>query len=269
MLLLIFIFGAIVGSFLNVVIMRTHSGGVSWTKGRSHCPHCRHTLQWADLIPIFSYVLLCGRCRYCRKHVSLQYPLVEGATALLFCLAYIMSVGVTGDMLTNNTLLVLGRNMAVISVLMIIFVYDLRWQLILDRITLPAIGFFFVVNGLLLCESGWICPVLFWTDYALGAILGGGFFLIQYVISKGKWIGGGDIRLGALMGVILGLSGTAIALFISYMIGAVCGIVLILLNKKKMGSSVPFGTFLSIGTLIVLLWQAPITSIIQRYLLIQ
>ncbi len=276
MLILIFALGAIIGSFLNVVILRTHSGAVSWLKGRSHCMYCHHRLEWYDLVPILSFVSLRGQCRYCSKAISWQYALVEASTGLLFVLVYTFSIGtMTLDVPTGDALLMLVRNLLVVCVMVILFVYDFRWQLIPDRFTLPAILFFLIFNSFLY-TSAVICnpatalcyTIAGWTNYVLGAILGGGFFLIQYVISKGKWIGGGDIRLGVLMGVILGLSGTAIALFVSYMVGALWGMSLILAGKKKMGSAIPFGTFLSIGTVIVLLWLPQITGLIQYYLLV-
>ncbi|MEK7103077.1 MAG: prepilin peptidase [Patescibacteria group bacterium] len=274
-LLLFFILGGIIGSFLNVVILRTHNGTQSWLKGRSHCPSCHHRLGWYDLVPIISYVLLNGRCRYCNTPISVQYPLVEAVTALLFGLVYIVTVGTALETSTTHTVILLARNLLVVCVLVILFVYDFRWQLIPDRITLPAIIFFFILNSLLYGSAAVCNPITAichtipgWTDYALGAILGGGFFLLQFVISKGKWIGGGDIRLGALIGVILGLSGTAIALFIAYMVGAIWGIGMIVSGQKKMGSAIPFGTFLSIATLIVLLWYPQVIALMQRYLIL-
>ncbi|MDP2656710.1 MAG: prepilin peptidase [bacterium] len=268
------ILGAMVGSFLNVVILRTHKSTASWTKGRSYCVHCTHTLAWYDLVPIVSYLFLVGRCRYCKKKISIQYPLVEFTTAVLFVLAYIFSVDftpLTGG-ISWHQLALLGRNVAVVCIMVILFVYDFRWQLIPDQITLPAIGFFFIINVFLLPVSHVCSPLSMdcypldgWTSALLGAILGGGFFLLQFVISKGKWIGGGDIRLGALMGVILGLSGTFFALLGAYMIGALWGIALIVFKKKQLGSAIPFGTFLSVTTIIVLLWYPQIMSIARLY----
>ena len=130
--------------------------------------------------------------------------------------------------------------------LVLIFLYDLKYQEIWDRFTLIPAGVLFVISLFFKWHS--------WFDMLIGVLIGAGFFLLQYLVSKGKWIGGGDIRLGALMGIILGWQNTILALFLAYLIGAIVGLGLIIAKKKNRDSAVPFGTFLVIGTFVAMFW---------------
>ncbi|MFA5052309.1 MAG: prepilin peptidase [Patescibacteria group bacterium] len=228
---LVAILGLVVGSFLNAVIYRLHAG-VSFMHGRSYCPHCKHNLASKDLVPLFSFLFLRGRCRYCQKPISWQYPLVELMTAAGF-------IAVLWKFDVSATLLVYCLYTCL---LMIIFVFDLRYYLILDRVSIPAVIIAGVLSAIVLHIS---VASLF-----IGAVIGGGFFLIQFLVSRGKWIGGGDIRLGVLMGVMLGWPQILVALVIAYFIGSVIGVGLIVSRRKKWQSQVPFGTFLSVATFI-------------------
>jgi len=243
--IIIFIIGLCIGSFLNVVIYRLHKKE-SFIKGRSYCPKCRHKLSWLDNIPLISWVFLKARCRYCNERISLQYPLVELAGGALFALA----------LFTADNYLLLVSYCFFISILIIIFVYDLKWYLILDKVTVPAIA----AAGLFNIILGHSIFNLLSAAFAIS-----GFFLLQFLISKGKWIGGGDIRLGFLMGIMLGWPIAIAALFISYIAGAIIGVGLIITGKKKMSSQVPFGTFLSVGTIIALLYGDMLMRWIMRF----
>lgn len=232
------IFGLAVGSFLNAYIWRLKTDKSVW-KGRSVCVHCQHTLKAADLIPVVSFLMLRGRCRYCGKKISWQYPLVEiGAAAIFALILYV-------DLANGQGLYFLLRDWYFAAVLIIIFVYDFKWNYILDRVTLPAIVITFCLNILL---------GFYWLNLMLAAVIGASFFMIQYLVSKGRWIGGGDIRMGALMGFMLGWPNILVGLFIAYLAGAAVAIALVVKEKKKMNSTIAMGTFLAIGTLVALLW---------------
>ncbi|MFH0819995.1 MAG: prepilin peptidase [bacterium] len=246
-LIFIFLFGLIIGSFLNCLIWRTYQGK-SFIKGRSICPKCRHQLAWQDNIPILSFIMLSGKCRWCGKPISWQYPLVELATAILFVLAYFVELRVAG---CGLRVLAIARDWFFIAVLIIIFVQDLRWQVILDRITLPAMAAALLFNLILGFSLG---------NLLISAIIGGSFFAIQYLVSRGRWIGGGDIRMGALMGLMLGWS-VLLAIMFGYWLGAIAGIYLILSGQKKFSSKIPLGTFLAIGTIAALFWGEAILEI--------
>lgn len=236
-----FLFGLIIGSFLNALIWRLHTGEGMWS--RSHCPRCHGQIAWYDNIPLLSFLILGGRCRHCHQRISWQYPAVEFSTGVLFALAFWKTAGIY--LTTDPQFLFVFRDFFLISVMTVIFIYDLRWYLILDRVTVPA---FMILLGLNLYLG------LNWQNLLLSVIIGGSFFLIQFVVSDGKWIGGGDIRLGALMGASLGYPGVLTALFIAYILGSVVGLSMIALGKKQWGSKVPFGTFLAMATIIALFW---------------
>lgn len=247
MAIFIFLLGLAVGSFINALVFRTHAG-IPVTKGKSKCMSCEMVIKSHDLVPIFSYFLLRGRCRGCKTAISWQYPMVElvsGALFLLMFLRYYFGWFVPTEVVSETMILYLVRDTVFAIFLLIIFVYDLRYQLILDRFTIPAIIFAFVINVIL----GYSLVSLL-----AGAFIVGGFFAMQYLVSKGKWIGGGDMRMGFLMGAMLGLLYGFAALVISYVLGAIVGIVLILSNKAKLHTKVPLGVFLALGTLLTLIF---------------
>ena len=246
-LIFIFIFGLIIGSFLNCLIWRLHKK--ESLMGRSYCPKCRKKIAWYDNIPVLSFMALGGRCRHCREKISWQYPLVELITGILFLMVFYFNYQLP---ITNYQLLInILRDWFIIAVMIVIFIYDLHWYLILDIVTLPACFIIFILN-LILGFGLW--------NLLISGIIGGSFFLIQFVISKGKWIGGGDIRLGLLMGLALGWPGVLTAIIISYFIGSIVGLGLIMAGKKKWGSEVPLGIFLTVGTIITLFWQTQILN---------
>ncbi|MEA2088316.1 MAG: prepilin peptidase [Patescibacteria group bacterium] len=245
-LFFVFIFGAIIGSFLNVVILRLRNKK-TFLKGRSYCPKCKKKIVWYDNLPVLSFIILKGRCRYCKKKISLQYPIIELITGLLFAIAFLVNLNHSILETDSNFqfLILLFRDWLFISILIIIFVYDFRWYLILDKITFPAMGAALVINILLGFSL---------VNILIGAIIGGSFFLIQFLLSQGKWVGGGDIRMGVLMGIMLGWKMLLAALFLAYIIGFIISIILLLFKKKKIKSQIPLGTFLSVATVIILLY---------------
>ncbi|PJA10376.1 prepilin peptidase [Candidatus Falkowbacteria bacterium CG_4_9_14_3_um_filter_36_9] len=241
-LIFIFLFGLIIGSFLNCLIWRLRKK--ESIMGRSYCPECRQQIAWYDNMPVLSFLLLRGKCRHCHKKISWQYPAVELITGILFVAVFIKNA-FSSEFIIHDSLFIIQtvRDCFLISVMIIIFIYDLRWYLILDSVTIPAAIIIFFLN-LLFGFNLW--------NLAISVIIGGSFFLIQFLISQGKWIGGGDIRLGVLMGAALGWPYVLLAIFISYLIGSAVGVGLMLAGKKQMGSKVPLGTFLAVGTVITL-----------------
>ncbi|MBP9749014.1 prepilin peptidase [Patescibacteria group bacterium] len=237
MIALIFFVGACIGSVLTCIIDRLATEEETWLRGRSRCPKCRTALSARSLVPIFSWVLQRGKCRTCQEKISWTYPLIEVATGALFVLAFL-------ERGTGNGALLL-RDWYLIAILVIIFVFDLLYGLIVDSVTLPAIGILAITS---------LYFGMPWQTLALGVCIGAGFFAFQYAVSRGRWIGGGDIRLGALMGAALGWQRLLIALFLAYVVGAVVATVLLASRRKQWSESVPFGTFLSIGTIIALYW---------------
>lgn len=238
----IFIFGLCIGSFLNVVILRTKDG--KSLGGRSQCPVCSKQLAWYHNIPIFSFLYLQGQCAFCKAKISWQYPLVELASGFLWVIGCKMFfTSATGGALSFLPTLAFG---IFASFLLVLFVFDLRWYILPDEITLPAIVVAIALN-LVLGKN--------WQMLLLATILGAVWFGAQYLISRGKWVGDGDIRLGALIGaMVASWQGLLLVFFISYLVGSFVGVGLILAKKKNMGSQLPFGTFLTFAAIIVLLW---------------
>lgn len=220
-------------------------------RGRSKCPACDKPVAARDLVPVLSYLLLRGRCRHCQSSISWQYPAVEIATGFLFVLFYLLVVTREGDHLglLSMTLYIL-RDWIFAAYLVIIFVYDLRYMLIIDRFTVPAMILAIVLNL-------WLGLVPAWSVF-LGGVVLAGFFWIQFAFSKGAWVGGGDIRMGALMGFMLGLPYGLVALFLAYVLGATIGVGMMAKGYATRKTPLPFGSFLAFATLLTLFVGEPL-----------
>jgi len=254
---LVFIFGLVIGSFLNVVIWRLETDE-SFVTGRSHCPKCRKDLGAWDLIPILSYLFLRGKCRYCRKKISWEYPLIEITTSLLFSFIWIRHIGFVGQVEFSifnfqfSNMILLIRDWLLVSSMIVIFVFDLKHYLISDRVVYFAIGALAIFDLALFFLGQLAIADLI--SLLLAGVFGILFFLIQFVVSRGKWIGEGDIKLGFVMGLALGWPGILWALFLAYFLGAIVGGILMIIGWKKIKSAIPFGPFLVIGTLAILFY---------------
>ncbi len=236
------------GSFLNAWIWRTREQLPIYT-GRSMCPTCHKTIRAIDNIPIISFLLLKGKCHFCKRPISWQYPLVELLLATLFTLAAFIHL--QGEFILAAVI----RDCILIFLLVFIFVYDFCYREIWDHVTtIPAL--FYAPIALFV---GW----QEWQSMLLGALVGAGFFLLQYALSRGRWVGGGDVRMGLFMGTILGFPNILVALLLAYVLGAVWSMILIGVKKKNMKDSTPFGTYLAVATLITFWWG---NSILQWYM---
>ncbi len=267
----VFIFGAVIGSFLNVVILRLQQRKT--LSGRSECPHCHHQLQSIDLVPIVSYLTLSGKCRYCGHRLSVQYPLVESLTAIAFTLVFWFSP--LSSTISWLTAVEFVFALFVTAVLIVVSVYDLRWGLIPDKVILPgvllAFVYQFVVLVLLLAaqkpefvtvagsftDSPWFS---FGIDILMAAGIGL-FFFTLIAATKGKGMGGGDLKLSIFIGLALGFPGAIIALLLAFLTGALASLILLLSGKKGLKSTVAFGPFLALGAFLAIivgssLWSA-------------
>ncbi len=232
-------------------------------KGRSYCPHCKHTLSWQDLIPVLSFLFLKGKCRYCKKPISWQYPLVEIFTGIIFLLIFLFSIQLPSLSGGEEEIYLFAFDflyyLIISCFLIIIFVYDLKHYIIPDSVIYPAI----IVSGIWYFVSGIFLNL--YTKYEIlntiySAFGAAAFFLLIVLISRGKWMGVGDIKLAFLMGLILGWPNILVALFLAFFIGAVIGIGLIVAGRKKLSSEVPFGPFLVTGTFLAILWGGEIVN---------
>lgn len=230
-----FIFGAVVGSFLNVCICRLPKKE-SVVFPPSHCPNCDYVIPFYDNIPILSYLVLAGRCRSCKGRISPQYPLVELINALLTLFLFMKF----GPSLAFLVLFLFCSAMVVVTFI------DLEHQIIPDVISLSGIvaGFIF----------SFFIPQLGWLNSLIGIAVGGGsLFLVAYVyefLTKKEGMGGGDIKLLAMMGAFFGWRAIPFIIFISSLIGSVIGITVMLLQKKDAKLAIPFGPFLALGAIL-------------------
>lgn len=240
-LLLFFILGSAVGSFLNVVIDRTTRG--ESILGRSHCEYCRATLSTLDLVPIISFVGLMAKCRYCHKKLSWQYPAVEGFSAILFALSFwvIVSSG-------NLDLFKLAFWLIVLSVMVVVFVVDLKFSLI------PT-SFVYAASLLSLFYVYFASPTPVFIDNVLAAFGAALFFLFIVLVTFGRGMGQGDIVLAFLIGIVLGVKATFLAIFLAFLTGAIASVFLIILGRKRFGNTIPFGPFLVLGFIVSLFWS--------------
>jgi leader peptidase (prepilin peptidase)/N-methyltransferase len=229
-----FLFGLVIGSFLNVVIARVPDGR-SIARPPSACPACGGSIRWYDNIPVLSWLWLRARCRSCRASISWRYPAVELVTAVLFVLAA-RRFGATLD---------LGPALLLLAVLVAITGIDLDHQIIPDVITLPGI-----VIGAGLAVA--LHPAA-WLDMLIGILVGGGVFLVIILASRGG-MGGGDMKLGALMGAFLGWKLVLLAILLGVFSGGAVAIVLLATGAKGRKDPVPFGPFLALGGVVSLLW---------------
>ncbi|MFQ5899881.1 MAG: prepilin peptidase [Candidatus Methylomirabilia bacterium] len=232
--------GAIVGSFLNVVVARLPRKA-SLITPTSRCLACETPIRWFDNIPLLSFLWLKGRCRACGSPIGWRYPVVEGVTALLFVLS-VQRFGLTPALIPV---------MLFLSALVAITAIDLEHQLIPDRITLPGIAVGFAAS--------WVVPQPSWLDASIGILLGGGIFLVIILVSGGG-MGGGDMKLGAMMGAFLGWKVTLLALLLAVVLGGTVAVVLLLTGVRGRKDPVPFGPFLAVGSLVGLFWGENLLS---------
>lgn len=242
------VLGAIVGSFLNVCIHRLPKEESIVSPG-SHCPKCQKPIKIYDNIPLVSYLFLKGKCRYCRERISIQYPIVETLTALSSFFLF-LTFGVSWTYLYYFLF---------VAALIAITVIDLHHQIIPDVISLPGI-----VVGLL---GSLIVPNITLSNALIGALAGGGSLLLVAMVYqwlfKREGMGGGDVKLLAMIGAFLGWKAVILTILLSSFIGSIIGIMVMLLKGKDFKYAIPFGPFLSVGAIISLLWGE---SLIRWYL---
>src|SRR3989339_1270941 len=211
-----FLLGVCIGSFLNCVVYRLESK--KSLAGRSFCPHCKHILSWKDLIPVLSFLFLKGKCRYCKEKISWQYPAVEVATGLIFLLILNFKFEILNQFEITE-FLNLGFLFYVSSALIVIFIYDLKHYLIPDKVLFPAIMLTLIYNFQFLIFNQFSIFI-----YSILAVLiASGFFLAIFLVSGGKWMGFGDVKLAILMGLLLGFPNILVALFLAFFLGAIIG----------------------------------------------
>lgn len=268
----IVLLGLCLGSFINAFVWRFHQQTehpkdkikYSITRGRSICPTCKHQLKAYDLIPVVSWLLLGGKCRYCKKPISSQYPIVESLTTVLFVLSlyyWPYNLGLLGWVTFTSWL-------AVMVIYISLAVYDLKWRLLPDKLVLLSTVFVlvFVVLRYFLGDYHIVDSYYFINEIFSALIIVGLFYGLFY-FSRGKWIGGGDVKLGLSLGLLAGSVEKAILLlFVASLTGCVVVIPMLLYKKLRAKSQIPFGPLLIFGSFVCVLFGTQIISWYQSLL---
>lgn len=239
--IIIFLYGIVIGSFLNVCICRIPQKE-NIVKVRSHCVSCGHTLKWFELIPLFSYLFLGGRCRKCKQKIPIQYPLIEGLNGVLYVVVF-AEYGLSIESLLYCLLF---------SALVALSVIDFR------TFEIPiGINIFILALGLIRVITNYTN----WPDYAIGLVCVSGFLYILYRVTGGRGIGGGDVKLMGACGLFLGWK----LIILSFILGCIIGSVIHLIRMKvtKEGHVLALGPYLSVGVMIAVLWG---NQLIEWYL---
>ncbi|MCA9332319.1 prepilin peptidase [Candidatus Saccharibacteria bacterium] len=256
---------------MNALVWRLHeqskskkpSKKLSITKGRSMCPNCKHELAAKDLIPVISWLSLFGKCRYCKKQISWQYPVVEILTATLFIISYCYwSMSLQGSILHILMYLVFLSGLVIG---MALSVYDFKWMFLPDRLVriLAVQGLLFASLNLLDTTEKY----QFLLQLVLSIGVSGGLFYVLFQLSKGKWIGGGDVKLGLVLGLFLlkPVNGL-IMLFVSSVLGCLYAIILMITGKYKQGAHIPFGPFLLLASYVVIVYSDTLLQWLKNYI---
>lgn len=256
-LLLVLIVGICVGSFLNVLIDRLPNNE-NPLKGRSYCDKCRRTLEWYDLIPLLSYIVLKGKCRYCRKKISASYPIVEAITGVLFVATYLLMASFHPTISSFEFFINYFYYLLIVCSLIVVFFADIKYGIIPDGVIYPSIGISLLY---LLFNFDKLAPGLIAGAVSLA------FFFFLHLVTKGRGMGFGDVKLSLFLGLFLGPVGTAISLYIAFLTGAVVGLILIIWRKKKLSTgTIPFGPFMAAGALINLFFGEKILQMVSPWL---
>lgn len=264
LIILGFIIGTILGSFIKTLADRSLEE--KSLNGRSRCPNCKHKLSVVDLIPLVSFIFLQGRCRYCHKSISWQYPIIEIVMGALVAYLFWQNAPAVLYFSVTNSWWVLGLQLLfkifLISALVTLAITDLKQMLIPDRIVLPAI---FITLIYLLILGGYNSIAISYpgaiqslTPYLLSAVSIWLFFMAIILVTRGRGMGGGDSKLGALIGLSLGFPLSLLAIMLAFFLGAGVALILVATGKRHFGQTLPFGPFLVAGTLIALFWGSTI-----------
>jgi len=256
---LLFIIGLCVGSFLNVLIDRIPNDE-SPLAGRSYCDHCKKTLRWHNMVPLLSFALLKGKCRYCRTSISFYYPLVELVTGIMFVIVFFFLIESRimnhESWFTNFEFIINYFYYALIlSSFIVIFFTDLKYGIIPDKIVYPAVAAAAIFN--------FQFSIFNFIFSAIGAFI---FFLLLYLITRGKGMGFGDVKLAFLLGIVLGFPKIIVAFYLAFLTGAIVGSILIIWGKKKLKSAIPFGPFLILGAALSIFFGEKILQLVLHLL---
>ena len=246
-LFLIFIGGLFTGSFLNVLVDRI-ARDEKFIFGHSYCESCHRFLSWQDLVPVFSYLFLSGRCRYCRAKIPTWLPIIELSTAGALALVFWQSWGLVWWLVFLR--------LVIAVFLIVIFFADLKYQLVYEGVIYLALGVSFIYQ--LVVTNGWVGLV----NPLLSSLVVGLFFYCLYLSTGKKGLGFGDVQIGFLIGLLLGWPRIIVALYLAFLTGALVGIILMIRKRAKLKTQIPFGPFLVLATFVAWFWGTKLFSLV-------
>ena len=259
---LMFVLGSVMGSFVGAMTWRMKTNR-DWVRGRSECERCHHKLAVIDLIPIFSYLTLGGRCRYCHKKISRSALVLElaggsaflASTMLFPSMVYQEWLGplASFQLLTPMLSLAMGLWLVCLVVMMALFVYDLRWRLLPNKLVFPLIVISLLLSAVMNLGLAHVSLMNWLITLGLGMLPITGVYGILYLLSRGRWIGLGDVKLGIAIGLLISWWGGVLVLFLSNLLASLASIPGLLKRRISGASEIPFGPFLLVATYLVFL----------------
>ena len=267
------IIGAACGSFVGAMTYRMKKR-LNWVSGRSMCEHCKHQLNALDLVPILSWLFLRGKCRYCGKKIGWSAPVLEVSVAAAFVISYLFWP--FGDFVRSDGLTVIYPGqiflfvlwLLIVVLLTALLVYDAKWRLLPDKLVWPLVGLsmmFAVLNYLFVQHLGF---GEFFLTILLGMIPIAGVYGLLYLISHGKWIGLGDVKLGVAIGLLVNWQGGLLVLFGANFFGMLAILPLLIRKKLKPSSQIPFGPYLIVATFVAVIFGQGIVNFVRKNLLL-
>ncbi len=271
---LLFIFGLLIGSFINVIALRYDGDHMvadpKVIGGRSHCPHCMKTLQWYELIPVVSFIIQGRRCRNCKATIGWQYPVVEVISGCIFAFVPMHVLTLTGPGQAFTIFSIFWT--IVFEVLLLVAYIDIRLGIIPDElnVVLGVLGIFLAIflagyyglgnHSLFGPFGGWFgLQGNIWTNHIFAAFIGAAFFGLLILITRGKGMGMGDVKLAIPLGIVFGWPDILFIIVSAFILGALAGVIFIIRGEKTMKGSLPFAPFLVAGAVIVFFGAVQIT----------
>lgn len=244
-LISLFVFGLAIGSFLGALTYRAPLN-IKISKGRSKCPKCHNTIAWYDNIPLISFLLLGGKCRFCKKSISSRYPVIELATGIIFVLIFLFrdSISQNINWLNGMGVFLVPTALVIGALLLAVAVIDWEHQLILDEFVF--VGLFLVLILFLYLDFQQLFVNL------LSGVIAALFLLSIHLLTLGRGMGLGDVKLAVFVGAVLGPPLTLLWIFLAFIIGGVVGVILLGLGKAKMKQKIAFGPFLVVSAFLVI-----------------
>ena len=269
MIIFLFVLGAACGSFVGAMTWRMRKR-MDWVKGRSICEHCKHKLSSLDLMPLLSWLVLRGKCRYCHKPIGWTAFLLEIGMATAFVASYLfwpLGEVIVGDGLDLVQLTLFLIWLIIVILMVALLVYDARWRLLPNKLLWPLVGvaaIFAILNNIFIQQ---LTSVDFLMQIGLAMIPVAGVYGALYLLSRGKWIGFGDVKFGLVVGLLVNWLGAVLVLAGANLIGTLSILPMIITRKMSMNSKIPFGPFLIVALFLVFLFSDNLSYLVENYLL--